>query len=97
MGKKRGGEKKYVASTFAISFVISVLCPRLKGTRGGGGDSNIVTEVEGERRGSREVEVEREGEKAWGELIKTPRNAFTREREEEGGGDGGGEEKKEQH
>ncbi len=27
--------------------------------------------------------MEREGEKAWGELIKTPRNAFTREREEE--------------
>ena len=56
------------------------------GGRWGEGDSSIVAEVEGERRGSREVEVEREGEKAWGELIKTPRNAFTREREEEGGG-----------
>ncbi len=42
MGKKRGGEKKYVASTFAISFVISVLCPRRKGTGGGGGRGTAV-------------------------------------------------------
>ncbi len=64
------------------------------GGRWGERDSSIVAEVEGERRGSREVEVEGKGEKAWGELIKTPRNAFTREREEEGGGTEEGRKKK---